>query len=306
MADVVSEIRAFNRFYTRRIGLLDEHLKSSPFTLAESRVLFEIARAGSASAAEVARTLRIDPGFLSRILYKLTDAGLVSSIPDPQDRRRNSTALTPEGEAAFASINRAAEATVAEDLLAPLDPAQQEALVGAMHTIRRLLDDEPSREPIVLRPHRLGELGWLIHRQGVLYNRQFGWSIEFEALIARLYSDFQHMPADPPRDLWIADRGGRVVGSVHVTPSEGRPGVAQLRMLYVEPEERGAGIGTLLVEQCIAFARASGYRRMRLWTQSVLTAARRIYAAAGFECVESAPHHSFGHDLVGEYWEKAL
>ena len=175
-----------------------------------------------------------------------------------------------------------------------------------MATIRALLDAETAAAPIVLRPHRIGELGWLIHRQAVLYNQQFGWNGEFEALIARLYHDFAQMPANPPRDLWVADRDGAVVGSVYVTPYAGREGMGQLRMLYVEPEARGSGLGTTLVAQAVGFARASGYSRIRLWTQSVLVSARRIYAAAGFELVESSPHHSFGKDLIGEYWEKAL
>ena len=160
--------------------------------------------------------------------------------------------------------------------------------------------------PIVLRPHRIGELGWLIHRQAVLYNRQFGWNGEFETLIARIYHEYEVAPEAPPKALWVADRDGDVMGSVFVTPATGRPDTAQLRMLYVEPEARGMGIGSSLVGQAVAFSKDAGYRRIRLWTQSVLVSARRIYAAHGLEMVESAPHHSFGHDLIGEYWEAAL
>jgi GNAT superfamily N-acetyltransferase len=173
----------------------------------------------------------------------------------------------------------------------------------AMRTIGS--DAEPAA-PVLLRPHRIGELGWLIHRQGLLYNQQFGWNIEFEALIAGLYGDFERAPQTPPKALWVAVQQNAIVGSVFVTASEGREGVAQLRMLYVEPEARGLGIGRMLVDQSVSFARDNGYRRMRLWTQSVLASARRIYASAGFVLVESQPHHSFGHDLVGEIWERDL
>ncbi|MGN6100897.1 MAG: GNAT family N-acetyltransferase [Devosia sp.] len=159
---------------------------------------------------------------------------------------------------------------------------------------------------MLLRPHRVGELGWLIHRQAVIYNQQYGWNGEFETLIAKLYHDYETAPPAPPRALWIAERNGEVAGSIFATPSEGRPGTAQLRMLYVEPEARGIGLGRMLVDQCVRFARESGYRRVRLWTQSILVPARKIYAAAGFELVDTAPHHSFGVDRVGENWELEL
>ncbi len=175
-----------------------------------------------------------------------------------------------------------------------------------MRTIRRLLGDTLPSSPVVLRPHRLGELGWLIHRQAVLYNEQFGWNAEFETLIARIYHEYEAAEDDPPKALWVADRNGAVAGSVFVTPNAKLRGTAQLRMLYVEPEARGLGLGTQLVAQAVDFGRRSGYARMRLWTQSVLVSARHIYAAAGFTLVESGPHHSFGKDLVGEYWERAL
>jgi GNAT superfamily N-acetyltransferase len=188
-------------------------------------------------------------------------------------------------------------------LLQPLDPQRRSALVAAMQTIRTLLGDESRTSPVVLRPHRIGELGWLVHRQGLLYNQQYGWNGEFEALIARIYNEYATAPDRPPRDLWIAERNGEVAGSIFCMPSEGIEGSAQLRMLYVEPAHRGHGIGRMLVDQCVAFARGAGYARMRLWTHTIQEAARKLYAGAGFTVVESEPHTSFGKSLVSEIWE---
>ena len=304
-ASDISRIRDFNRFYTRQIGVLDEHMVRSQFGLSEGRVLYEIARNGHTSAGDIARALKLDPAYLHRILWKFSAANLVSTSPSLTDRRRNEIALTPEGETAFAELDTGSDEAVAA-MIAHLDPARRQELVAAMGTIRRLLGDPPPDAPVILRPHRLGELGLLIQRQGLLYNQQFGWNIEFEALIARIYSEFETAPHRPPKALWVAERAGQVVGSIFVAPSEGREGTAQLRMLYVEPEARGLGLGTTLVRQVVDFARASGYRRVRLWTQSVLASARRIYEAAGFRCVETSQHHSFGKDLTGEHWELEL
>lgn len=304
--DEIADVRAFNRFYTRQIGLLDEHFNDSPLSLPEGRVLYEIDAQGHTTGGELGRRLGMDRGYLSRILRKLTDAGLTAITPHPSDRRSNNLALTGDGDIMVERLNQKSSDAVAE-LLHPLAPEKRASLVEAMHTIRRLLGDETlASGPVILRPHRLGELGWLIHRQAVLYNQQFGWNREFEILIARIYHEFEEAPASPPKDLWVAEKDGSVVGSVFLTPHPKLEGTAQLRMLYVEPAARGLGIGTLLVAQCVDFARRSGYARLRLWTQSMLTSARKIYAAAGFELVESGPHHSFGKDLVGEYWELKL
>lgn len=302
---LIADVRAFNRFYTRQIGLLDEHIAESDFSLAEARVLYEIAASGHTTAAELARTLDLDPAYLSRILRNLLGQDLILLSPIPSDRRQNSIALSGDGDRSVLMLNRASDKAVA-GMLARLDADGRLKLGEAMRTIRTLLGDVLPEATIVLRPHRVGELGWLIHRQAVLYNRQFGWNGEFETLIARIYHEFETAEDTPAKALWIADRGGVVVGSVFVTPYAKRAGTAQLRMLYVEPEARGLGIGTLLVAQAVDFARRNGYDRMRLWTQSVLGSARKIYAAAGFHLVESGPHHSFGHDLVGEYWEIAF
>lgn len=302
---ITSEVRAFNRFYTRQIGLLDEHIAKSPFSLAEARVLYEIAARGRTTAAELARDLGLDRGYLSRMLQKFAAMELSAMSPTPGDRRQNQLALTREGDAAVAALNGNSEAAV-EEMLHLLGPAEREKLRSAMTTIRRLLGDRMPEAPLILRPHRLGELGWLVHRQGLLYNQQFGWNGAFESLIAGLYREFAEAPDSPPKALWIAERNQTIVGSVFVIPAAGHEATAQLRMLYVEPEARGQGLGRVLVDQVVSFSREHGYRRVRLWTQSVLESARRIYAGAGFALIESTPHHSFGKDLVGEVWELEL
>lgn len=304
MNDQIADIRAFNRFYTRQIGLLNEHFNKSRFSLPEGRVLYEIAARGHTTLAEVARALGMDLGYASRLTRKLVAEGLIALTPSATDRRSNRMALTRDGDAAFAGLDAASNEAVAK-LIAPVDPLRREALLGAMRTIRTVLGDiEPA--PVILRPHRLGEIGWMIHRQGLLYNQQYGWNGEFEALIGRIYSEYEAAPAAPPRNLWVAEWNGEVAGSIFCMPSEGLPDSAQLRLLYVEPVARGQGIGKLLVEQCVAFARQSGYARMRLWTHSIQEAARKLYAAAGFIVVESKPHHAFGKDLVSEIWELRL
>jgi DNA-binding MarR family transcriptional regulator/GNAT superfamily N-acetyltransferase len=301
MSDQIDDIRAFNRFYTRQIGLLDEHFNDSPLSLPEARVLYEIDARGHTTARELLKALRMDRGYLSRMLARFAAAGLTAASPNLTDRRSSHIALTTDGDIIAERLNRKSNDAVAT-LIGPLDAGQRARLVDAMRTIRTVLGDiEPT--PVVLRPHRLGELGWMIHRQGVLYNQQYGWNGEFEALIAGIYSEYERSPSDPPRNLWVAEWNGEVAGSIFCMPSEGLPGSAQLRMLYVEPVARGQGIGGRLVEQCVAFARDAGYERMRLWTHSIQEGARRIYAAAGFTIVESEPHRSFGRDLVSEIWE---
>jgi len=301
----VSAVRAFSRFYTGSIGALDSGHLDSPFSLSEARTIYEVATRGRTTAAELARAMVVDPAQMSRVVSRLREAGVVALEPDARDRRQSMITLTDAGQTAFATLNEATIKRIAS-LVAPVETERRAALVAALTTVRTLLGDAVPAAPLVLRPHRVGELGWLIHRQGLLYNQQYGWNIEFEALIAKLYHDYEMAPETPPKALWIAERNGAVVGSIFAMPSEGRPGTAQLRMLYVEPEARGLGIGRMLVDQCVRFSRDSGYKRVRLWTQSVLTPARKIYSAAGFKMVDSAPHHSFGADLVGENWELEL
>lgn len=302
---LIADVRAFNRFYTGQIGLLDEHFADGPLSLAEARVLYEIDARGHATAGELMRTLRIDRGYLSRILRKFSDAELTAISPIPGDRRSNRVALTADGDLIVERLNEKSDAAV-EAMVHRLTEAERDRLATAMRTIRRLLGDEMPASPVTLRSHRLGDLGWLIHRQGLLYNQQFGWNIEFEALIAKIYHEYEAAPAAPPKALWVAERDSEVVGSIFVVPSESRPGTAQLRMLYVEPEARGMGLGRTLVDQVVKFSRENGYQRVRLWTQATLESARKIYAAAGFEKVDAEPHHRFGKDLVGEHWELAL
>jgi DNA-binding MarR family transcriptional regulator/GNAT superfamily N-acetyltransferase len=304
MSDVTAEIRTFNRFYTRQIGLLDEHIVASPFTLSEARVLYEIASGGVLTAAELGRRLGLDRAYLSRMLQSFATRQLLDSGTVDGDRRKSTLSLTTAGEAAVRALNDGSDRTMAT-LLEPIAAADRQTLLRAMREIRQVFGD-PLPEPVTLRPHRIGELGWLIHRQAVLYATQFGWNGEFETLIARIYHEYETEPGTPPKALWVADQGGSVMGSVFVTPRPGHSDTAQLRMLYVEPAARGQGVGTRLVAEAVDFAHAAGYRRMRLWTQSVLVSARKIYAAAGFACVEAAAHHSFGQDLIGEYWEREL
>lgn len=298
----VRAVRAFNRFYTRQIGLLNEHVAESGFTLAEGRLLYEIGLMQPATGAELAARLRLDPAYLSRLLKTLQRRGLIAASPSATDRRKTEITATREGRAAIAGLEDLNDASI-EAVLAPLPAEGRQALTGAMAAIRTLLDGDASAGPVVLRPHRLGEIGWLIHRQGLAYNQQFGWNIDFEGLIARIYGDYQAAPASPPKNLWIAEQNGAIVGSIFVEPSAGVPGSAQLRMLFTEPSARGQGIGKVLVAQAVSFARDSGYERMRLWTHAHQESARRLYAAAGFTIVETMSEHNFGKAMTGEIWE---
>ena len=300
--DEIADIRAFNRFYTGQIGLLEEHFNDSPLTLAEARVLYEIDARGHTTAGDLIRALRIDRGYLSRMLRKFADAELTAVTPNLEDRRSNNLVLTNDGDIIVERLNQKSDAAIT-DLIHGLSADQRSELVGAMRTIRSLLGDELPPAPVVLRSLRIGDIGWMTHRQGVLYNEQYGWNGEFEALIAGIYAQYFAAPEAPPKNLWVAERDGKIVGSIFVMPSEGIPGSAQLRMLYVEPVARGLGIGKTLVEQCVRFARDAGYERIRLWTHTIQESARRLYAGADFEVVETEPHHSFGKDLVSEIWE---
>jgi DNA-binding MarR family transcriptional regulator/GNAT superfamily N-acetyltransferase len=298
----VAAVRAFNRFYTRQIGLLDEHVAKTRFTLAEGRVLYEIGRKEPAAASTLAADLAIDPAYLSRLLKTLAGMGLVATAPNAADGRRSDLRLTADGRMAIGEIDAMNDAAV-EAVIAHLPAEARQALTGAMNAIRSLLDGTAPRGPLILRPHRLGEIGWLVHRQGLEYNRQFGWNGDFEALIAGIYSQYHAAPASPPKALWMAEQDGAIAGSIFVQPSDGLPDSAQLRMLFVEPAARGQGIGGLLVGQAVSFAREGGYRRMRLWTHGNQVAARKLYAAAGFAIVETMPENNFGKQLLGEIWE---
>jgi DNA-binding MarR family transcriptional regulator/GNAT superfamily N-acetyltransferase len=310
VADAVVEVRRFNRFYTRLVGALDEgHLHSS-FSLAETRVLYEVAHSEGLTATDVCQRLALDPGYVSRMLRGFERRGLVERVRSPNDARRNQLQLTSKGRSTFHDLNVRANALVA-DLLEPLRDGQRRQLLDSMRTIRSLLGDaDATRQqpapPYILRPHRPGDMGWVVHRQAVLYAREFGWDERYEALAARILADFIER-YDPRRErCWIAERDGEIVGSVFVIKHAERAGVAQLRMLYVEPAARRLGIGSRLVRECTEFARQTGYKSIVLWTNSVLVSARRLYEAEGYKLVKEEPHHSFGHDLVGQFWEMEL
>jgi DNA-binding MarR family transcriptional regulator/GNAT superfamily N-acetyltransferase len=300
-ADQVAQVRRFSRFYTRQIGLLNEGLLGSRFTLSEVRVLYELACHDGLRATDLTRTLDIDTGYLSRILKKFEADGLISRTPCERDARQNILALTEDGRCAFEPLDRASQHQVTA-MLARLTARERARLTGAMSTVQELLQDpEP---PYALRSPRIGDIGWIVHRQGVLYSEEYGWDQTFEALVAEIAGAFVQ-GFDPSRErCWIAERKGEIVGSVFLVRDS--DAAAKLRLLYVEPAARGLGIGRRLVEECIGFARSKGYRTLTLWTNDVLVSARRIYEAAGFRLVKQEPHHSFGKDLVGQYWEMAL
>lgn len=297
-------VRAFNRFYTQQLGLLDEGLLNSEFPLTEVRVLYELAHAPGQTASGLSRDLGVDPGYLSRILKKFDKRGLLCRTPAPNDGRQSLLALTEDGHATFAPLHKASHDQMV-GLLQRLLPADRARLVAATRTVRRLLVDRESlTDRYRLRAHRPGDIGWITHRQAVLYHQEYGWDETFEALVARIAAAFVEAH-DPTRErCWIAEHDGDILGSVFLVRQSDE--VAKLRLLYVEPMARGLGIGRHLVEECIAFARAAGYRTLTLWTNDVLTAARRIYETAGFRLVAEEPHRSFGVDLVGQNWDLDL
>jgi len=297
-------VRRFNRAYTRRIGLLDEGLLQSPFPLTAARILYELAQRRASTAAELNVELGIDPGYLSRLVRRLEQRGLVERRVSATDGRRRVITLTPRGRATAADLD-ARSHQAARALLAHLAPGEQESLVGAMASIERLLDPRrPADSPFVLRPHRPGDIGWIVHRHGVLYAQEYGWDARFEALVAEIAASFiRHF--DPRREhCWIAEREGERAGCVMVVRDTDQ--IAKLRLLFVEPWARGTGLGRHLVTECIRFARQAGYDRITLWTNDVLVSARRIYERAGFRLVSEEPHQSFGHSLVGQSWELDL
>jgi DNA-binding MarR family transcriptional regulator/GNAT superfamily N-acetyltransferase len=296
-------VRRFSRFYTRQLGLLQEGLLRSPFSLTEGRVVYELAHRERSTPGELCQELGLDAGYMSRILKGFVDRGLVSRTPSPTDGRQSVLRLTEAGHAAFAAIDAASRGQV-ESMLSTLDAGDQERLVVAMGTVERLLAAPPqARVPYLLRPHQPGDMGWVVHRHGVLYSQEYGWNEEFEALVAEIVAGFiRHL--DPRRErCWIAEREGEVVGSVFLVRHPEREGVAKLRLLLVEPSARGLGIGRRLVSECTRFARQAGYHTITLWTNSVLEAARTLYVAEGYRLVDEKPHRSFGKDLVGQTWE---
>lgn len=300
----IDAVRAFNRFYTRQIGLLDEGLLKSPFSLTEARVLYELAHRDGLVASDLVRDLGLDPGYVSRLLKKFEERGLVERAATEADARRSSIALTPAGREAFAPLDQDSHDQV-RALLDRLAPTDQERLVKAMRTVQDLFGDKPQpKVPYILRPLQVGDIGWITHRQGLIYAQDYSWDETYEALVAEILGEFVKNFVPQWESSWIAEREGEVVGSVFVMRKS--PKVAKLRLLYVEPSARGLGIGRRLVDECIAFSRAKGYKTLTLWTNDILGSARRIYQAAGFKLAEEERHHSFGKDLVGQTWNLEL
>jgi DNA-binding MarR family transcriptional regulator/GNAT superfamily N-acetyltransferase len=304
MSSVVDEFRGFNRFYTRVLGLLRPDLAGSAFGLTEARVLFELAHRDDIEVSELRRELDLDAGYLSRILSGFTASGLAAREKSATDGRRQVVRLTENGRRAFDELDRL-QARAIDTLLAPLDDGQRTRLVGAMGQIRRMLSNETRRYGVVLRAPRPGDLGWVVERHGARYAAEYGWDATFEALVARIVAEFAERRDTRREAAWIAELDGERVGCVFCTAADAED-TAQLRLLLVEPSARGAGVGSRLVDECLRFARRSGYRRITLWTNDILVAARRIYEHAGFGCDRREPHHSFGRDLVGEYWSRDI
>jgi DNA-binding MarR family transcriptional regulator/GNAT superfamily N-acetyltransferase len=302
--DQVAAVRAFNRFYTKKLGVLDQHLLQSPFSLSEARVLYELAHRDAVSAKEIGAVLGLDAGYLSRIVQGFEDKGLISRTPLPSDKRQQQLALSARGRQAFAKLDRSSDNEVAA-MLDALDETARDRLVGAMGAIEEILEPATVERPsFLLRSHRPGDIGWVIGRHGAVYAQEYGWDITFEALVAEIAAQFIRS-FDPAREhCWIAEIDGEPVGSIFLVRSTDE--VAKLRLLLVEKKARGLGIGRALTAECIRFAREQGYKSIVLWTQSCLTAARDIYHRAGFRLTAEEPHHSVGVDLVGETWELKL
>lgn len=299
----IEAVRRFNRFYTGRIGVLPRDYLGSGFTLGEARLVSELGRRGAAAASELGRELDLDLGYLSRLVHGLRRRGVLQARRAREDARRSILTLTARGQKAFQALDARSRKEIGERL-APLAPAAQAELAGAMRTIERLLGGEAKPGAVALRAHRPGDIGWVVRAHGRIYHEEYGWDERFEALVAGIAKDFvENLDASRER-CWIAELDGEPVGSVFLVRQSKR--VAKLRLLIVEPRARGRGLGRRLVEECIGFARAKGYRKLVVWTQSNLAAARAIYRRTGFRKVKQERHRQFGVPLLGEYWELAL
>ena len=302
--DQISAVRAFNRFYTRKLGFLDQQLLKSPFSLSEARVLYELANREPLSAKEIGIELGLDPGYLSRIVQNFDENGLITRKPAPSDRRQHQLGLTAKGRQAFAKLSRSSHDDIA-NMLSALAPGDIGRLTGAMAVIERLLGEAPVARPsALLREPRPGDMGWVVQSHGALYASEYGFDASFESLVAEITAKFLSSFDASRERCWIADTEGIQVGSVFLVRHS--DDVAKLRLLLVDPAGRGQGLGQRLVAECISFARQCGYRKITLWTQSILVAARKIYLDAGFVLVATEPHRSFGQNLIGETWECEL
>jgi DNA-binding MarR family transcriptional regulator/GNAT superfamily N-acetyltransferase len=300
----IAAVRQFNRFYTRQIGVLTENFLGSKFSLAEGRVLYELKHRDRPTAAVVGTELGLDPGYLSRILRTFKKSRLIQTRRSPKDARATLLSLSARGRNAIATLDARANKEVASRLQS-VPETERQRLVAAMGMIEQILAPSSAQnEPYILRPHRVGDMGWVAHRQGLLYAQEYGWDEQFEALAAKIVAEFIENYDAKRERCWIAERNGEIVGSVFLVKHSKT--IAQLRLLLVEPSARGLGIGSRLVGECIRFAGQAGYKKITLWTQSNLTAARNIYKRTGFRLVAKKPHHSFGHDLVAETWDLKL
>ncbi len=304
-AETTEAVRRFNRFYTRRIGVLEESLLGSGLTLSQARVVFELGRRTEWTAGGIAADLGLDPGYVSRLLAGLEKRKLIARRPSPSDGRQAIVSLTARGRERYQFLDQHSTQEVSA-LLAGLSAPSRKRLLAAMTTIEAVLDNATQPQvPYIIRPPRPGDIGWVVSRHGALYAEEYGWDETFEGFVAEIAGRFiKDFDARRER-CWIAEREGAIVGAVFLARGPDDR-TAKLRMLYVEPGARGLGIGRRLVEECRIFARTAGYARILLWTNSILTSARRIYEAAGYRLVKSEPHRSFGHDLVGETWELDL
>lgn len=299
----IAQVRLFNRFYTGRIGVLRERLLGTPFSLTQARVLYELGARPGQTSVRLCQELGLDPGYLSRLLKSFSKQGLILRKESPQDRRAAYLSLTPKGRKAFSQLNQLSESEVA-GILNALDPADRKQLVDAMDTIQRLLGKPAQDAPVRLRSHQPGDIGWVIARHGENYAGEYDWDVSFEGLVAEIAGKFLTRFQPAWERCWIAERAGQRLGSVFLVRHSRN--IAQLRLLLVEPEARGLGVGTELVGSCLEFARERGYRKVMLWTNHILHAARRIYLRFGFTLVREEPHHSFGHELIGQVWELDL
>ena len=305
---LVATVRRFNRFYTRQVGALDEGLLRNPFTLSEARVIYEIAQRQPTTATELRKDLRLDAGYLSRLLRSLGQRGVIGKRASDIDGRRSMLVLTKAGRMAFRKLDAASKKDV-EAWLEGVPREEAQRLAGAMRVIERTLGGEAKGETgasYTLRRHKVGDTGWITHRQAILYHQEYGWDETYEALIARIMADFLDDHDAGRERCWIAERDGETLGSVFIVRHPERKGVAKLRLLYVEPSARGLGIGRRLVHEVTKFARKAGYHTLTLWTNSVLVSARRIYEAEGYTLVKEEPNRMFGHDLVSQTWELKL
>jgi DNA-binding MarR family transcriptional regulator/N-acetylglutamate synthase-like GNAT family acetyltransferase len=313
-AEQIARVRAFNRDYTRRIGVLAEGLLDSSYSLTEVRVMYEIAHRSGVTAAELADDLDLDRGYLSRLLKGFETKRLLAKVASPEDGRRQLLRLTPAGLRVFEPLERRSQEQV-KGMLTALDEERRGALLKGMEVIQSALggsavaqtaDARPivPKPPVTLRPHRVGDMGWVVQRHGELYAQEYSWNEEFEALVAEITAEFIRKLDATRERCWIAERDGKRVGCIFLIAKDAA--TAKLRLLLVEPETRGLGVGRTLVSECVKFAREVGYHKIVLWTQENLTAARHLYDQAGFQRIGREPHHSFGHDLVAETWELEL